>query len=61
MMSALCYAGFSGRDCNSDMDECALKAPCLNNATCTNTPGSYKCECLAGFAGKNCEDVGIKL
>lgn len=51
--------GFSGPNCNMNIDECKLKSPCQNNATCTDTPGSYKCECSPGFAGKNCEDVGI--
>lgn len=39
----------------SDRDECSLDRPCLNGATCTNTPGGYVCNCAAGFYGKNCQ------
>ena len=39
------------------MDECAraedflqiLSPPCSPNANCSNTVGSYSCECLPGF------------
>ena len=33
-----------------EIDEC-LSAPCDSNATCTNTAGSYICECNTGFTG----------
>jgi len=36
-------------------DFCASN-PCQNNATCNNLSTSYKCECLPGFSGTNCED-----
>ena len=38
-----------------DINECA-DAPCSNKANCTNTPGSYVCECQTGYEGngKNC-------
>ena len=35
----------------SDIDECKTKKPCHPNANCTNTPGSYKCNCTEGFEG----------
>lgn len=38
----------------TDIDEC-VGDPCLNSGNCSNTPGSYKCECIKGFEGKNCE------
>ena len=41
----------------SDIDECKTKKPCHPKANCTNTPGSYKCNCTEGFEGNgtNCE------
>jgi len=36
----------------SDIDECAQKLDnCDENATCTNTPGSFGCVCKPGYAG----------
>ena len=29
--------------------------PCKNGGKCTNTFGSYYCECKPGFGGMNCE------
>ena len=35
-----------------DMDECKFDiSDCDVNANCTNTDGSYKCKCKAGYAG----------
>ncbi|KHN80174.1 Nidogen-2 [Toxocara canis] len=45
-----------------DIDECRLHtAKCDRNAWCTNTIGSYNCECMAGYRGdgKRCTFVGI--
>ena len=52
-----------------DIDECKKKKPCHSNASCTNTPGSYKCNCTEGFQGNgtNCEGsslwslIGVKI
>ena len=33
-----------------DINECDDK-PCSDSATCTNTEGSYTCECKKGFTG----------
>ena len=35
----------------SDIDECKGNHSCHVNATCTNTNGSYVCECYPGFNG----------
>ncbi len=39
----------------SDIDECASK-PCVNGGSCQDGINSYKCTCLPGFDGKNCEN-----
>ena len=42
-----------------DFNECASPETneCDSNAQCTNTEGSYSCQCLGGYRGdgKNCE------
>ena len=36
----------------SDIDECARKLDrCQEDASCTNTKGSYNCSCDAGYSG----------
>ena len=44
---------YAGNPC-VDVDERSHERPandCNRNATCTNTDGSYTCECKAGFTG----------
>lgn len=42
--------------CLLDVDECAIKKPCKNGATCTNTRGGYTCTCAGKwFTGKHCD------
>ncbi|XP_040185619.1 nephronectin isoform X5 [Rana temporaria] len=43
-----CHAGYTGKTCNQDLNECGLKPrPCKYR--CMNTYGSYKCYCLNGY------------
>ncbi|OCT92398.1 hypothetical protein XELAEV_18015457mg [Xenopus laevis] len=43
-----CFPGFTGKNCNQDLNECGLKPrPCEHR--CMNTHGSYKCYCLNGY------------
>ncbi|XP_058521199.1 sushi, nidogen and EGF-like domain-containing protein 1 [Ochotona princeps] len=49
-----CLAGFTGRRCHLDVDECASH-PCQNGGTCTHGVNSFSCECPAGFSGLTCE------
>ncbi|RMX60367.1 hypothetical protein pdam_00024101, partial [Pocillopora damicornis] len=56
----LCASGFTGHDCQKDIDECALNShKCSENANCTNTAGSYTCSCNSGFSGDGHECVDI--
>ena len=37
-----------------DVDECT-EHPCINNGTCVKYDGSYRCQCIQGWTGQNCE------
>jgi len=56
-----CPTGYTGTDCEEDIDECDLD-PCQNGATCKDSTtdnlvqlGNYLCDCLTGFVGTNCD------
>ena len=56
----VCKEGFTvDRDTNFclDIDECSLDHDCDRNSTCTNSEGSYTCNCDTGFFGngKSCQ------
>ncbi|KAG1954593.1 coagulation factor IX [Pimephales promelas] len=42
-----------------DGDQCK-SSPCQNRGTCEDQIGTYTCNCLPGFVGKNCEIVTAK-
>lgn len=50
-----CDAGWKGKTCNQDYNECAVR-PCAHR--CMNTQGSYKCYCEHGYLllpdGRSC-------
>ena len=41
-------------------DECS-SYPCQNGGTCTDEFDAYRCECVAGTYGTNCENGKIIL
>ena len=48
-----CHAGFTGTNCETDIDECSGPVtPCDDvTSTCVNTNGSYQCVCNEGYKG----------
>ncbi|XP_078495887.1 IgGFc-binding protein-like [Ciona intestinalis] len=51
-----CSTGYTGSPCR-DINEC-LSNPCDENASCTNTRGSFRCECDAGYNGNGFDCSG---
>ncbi|KOB77288.1 Delta-like protein [Operophtera brumata] len=51
--SCTCLAGWTGRDCDSNVDDCAA-GPCLHGATCIDLVDDFHCACAAGYAGRTC-------
>ena len=50
----LCYTFI-----HSDIDECTEETDnCDDNAICTNTDGSFTCECESGFSGNGVQCDG---
>ena len=37
----------------TDINECASD-PCMNGATCNDEVNKYRCTCVTGYAGYNC-------
>ncbi|KAL1773089.1 growth arrest-specific protein 6 [Sigmodon hispidus] len=56
----LCKAGWEGRVCNKDVNECGQRNGGCSQV-CQNKPGSFQCACHSGFSlasdGRNCQDV----
>uniref|UniRef100_A0A914HPZ6 Protein crumbs n=1 Tax=Globodera rostochiensis TaxID=31243 RepID=A0A914HPZ6_GLORO len=67
-----CPAGFHGRHCADDIDECLeanvgrsaegdagadfVRGPCQNGGECVNTPGTFECQCAPGYEGSICQN-----
>ncbi|KAL3108455.1 hypothetical protein niasHT_015377 [Heterodera trifolii] len=52
----ICRTGFTGIDCSEISDPCKSEQPCRNGADCIPLQlGRFKCKCLPGWEGTNCE------
>ncbi|XP_019643805.1 PREDICTED: fibropellin-1-like [Branchiostoma belcheri] len=51
-----CEDGWTGHDCDQDIDECA-SSPCFLGGTCLDHVNGYSCVCPKDTTGKNCETV----
>ena len=49
-----CSIGYTGTTCKTNINEC-LETPCSNGGTCVDGVGSYLCNCVEGFAGRQCD------
>ncbi|XP_041825696.1 epidermal growth factor-like protein 7 isoform X2 [Melanotaenia boesemani] len=56
-----CPPGWTGHQCQTDVDECSGRQPCAQQ--CVNTAGSYRCVCRDGFRlggdGRSCQSLPL--
>lgn len=45
---------------NVDTDEC-IDSPCGKNGVCQNFAGGYRCGCVDGWDGEDCDEGEIYL
>lgn len=55
-----CAEGYSGKYCETNIDDCAsfngtTGNPCMNNGTCSDRVNDFHCLCPHGFSGHRCE------
>ncbi|XP_060733368.1 protein kinase C-binding protein NELL1-like isoform X2 [Tachysurus vachellii] len=64
--TCVCPSGFTGRLCETDVDECVEGfAQCHTRSLCANLPGWYHCQCRSGYHddgshlpdGSSCVDI----
>ncbi|KRZ65772.1 Protocadherin Fat 1 [Trichinella papuae] len=45
-----------GKFCENTVNACNERQWCQNGGTCHNYEGSYRCDCMDNYSGKNCTD-----
>ncbi|XP_060067948.1 mucin-like protein [Ylistrum balloti] len=45
-----CMTGWTGIDCNTNINECDVPMLCGSHADCIDTNGSYECVCVQGYS-----------
>ena len=45
----------------TDIDECTTETVCDPNGLCTNTEGSFGCQCSFGFVGDGFQCFGLYI
>ena len=54
--SCACNHGYTGRNCEEDIDECSLmETPCSGRGNCSDGMASFNCSCEPGYTGQVCE------
>ncbi|KAK3743376.1 hypothetical protein RRG08_061312 [Elysia crispata] len=53
----ICKQGWEGSNCAWDIDECRRDSDLCNHGTCSNSLGSYSCNCPDGYSGDHCETI----
>ena len=47
----ICVNGWTDKNCDVNIDDCAAPNACLNGGTCHDRVGYYNCECPPGKTG----------
>ena len=53
----LCADGFTSTNCTVNINDCDTN-PCMNSGICVDLINDYICQCISGYARKNCTVKG---